>query len=238
MRCSSRSRATRLARARGGWILVSAKLWAGDGHGRPPDAYFAMPARAVRRSTRMQNRQRDHARGRPAARGRMHVPRGPLSPRRAGRFRPLLPLHLVPAGERRSVRAQRHDRVRARAAAERRARAGRHAVGERRRAAHRRCPQCRIAVWSHYAGAGDAVRFVRVGSSTSRRGCRPTSTSSPRRSSRGSCCRRTRVAVPEYYDAKSVLAGREPRPPRRFARARRRARRHRRERSRSATRPC
>jgi hypothetical protein len=26
-----------------------------------------------------------------------------------------------------------------------------------------RCPQCRIAVWSNYSGAGDAVRFVRVG---------------------------------------------------------------------------
>ena len=26
-----------------------------------------------------------------------------------------------------------------------------------------RCPVCRIAVWSNYAGAGDAVRFVRVG---------------------------------------------------------------------------
>ena len=26
-----------------------------------------------------------------------------------------------------------------------------------------RCPRCRIAVWSHYAGAGDALRFVRVG---------------------------------------------------------------------------
>ena len=26
-----------------------------------------------------------------------------------------------------------------------------------------RCPACRIAVWSHYAGAGDAIRFVRVG---------------------------------------------------------------------------
>jgi hypothetical protein len=26
-----------------------------------------------------------------------------------------------------------------------------------------RCPDCRIAVWSHYAGAGDAVCFVRVG---------------------------------------------------------------------------
>jgi hypothetical protein len=26
-----------------------------------------------------------------------------------------------------------------------------------------RCPTCKIAVWSNYAGAGDAVRFVRVG---------------------------------------------------------------------------
>jgi hypothetical protein len=26
-----------------------------------------------------------------------------------------------------------------------------------------RCPTCRIALWSNYAGAGDAVRFVRVG---------------------------------------------------------------------------
>ncbi len=26
-----------------------------------------------------------------------------------------------------------------------------------------RCPRCRVAVWSNYAGAGDAARFVRVG---------------------------------------------------------------------------
>jgi hypothetical protein len=26
-----------------------------------------------------------------------------------------------------------------------------------------RCPQCRIALWSNYAGAGDRIRFVRVG---------------------------------------------------------------------------
>jgi hypothetical protein len=26
-----------------------------------------------------------------------------------------------------------------------------------------RCPRCQVAVWSNYAGAGDAVRFVRVG---------------------------------------------------------------------------
>jgi hypothetical protein len=26
-----------------------------------------------------------------------------------------------------------------------------------------RCPKCRIAVWSNYGGAGDLIRFVRVG---------------------------------------------------------------------------
>jgi hypothetical protein len=26
-----------------------------------------------------------------------------------------------------------------------------------------RCPKCHVAVWSHYAGGGDALRFVRVG---------------------------------------------------------------------------
>ncbi len=26
-----------------------------------------------------------------------------------------------------------------------------------------RCPSCRIALWSNYAGAGDAIRFLRVG---------------------------------------------------------------------------
>ncbi len=26
-----------------------------------------------------------------------------------------------------------------------------------------RCPECRVALWSNYAGAGDAIRFVRVG---------------------------------------------------------------------------
>lgn len=26
-----------------------------------------------------------------------------------------------------------------------------------------RCPQCRIALWSNYGGAGDKIRFIRVG---------------------------------------------------------------------------
>jgi hypothetical protein len=27
-----------------------------------------------------------------------------------------------------------------------------------------RCPQCRVAVWSHYAGSGPVTKFIRVGS--------------------------------------------------------------------------
>lgn len=26
-----------------------------------------------------------------------------------------------------------------------------------------RCPTCRVALWSHYSGAGDAIAFIRVG---------------------------------------------------------------------------
>jgi len=26
-----------------------------------------------------------------------------------------------------------------------------------------RCPECHVALWSHYGGAGDAIKFVRVG---------------------------------------------------------------------------
>ena len=33
---------------------------------------------------------------------------------------------------------------------------------QRQGAEDSRCPTCRIALWSNYAGAGDAVRFVRV----------------------------------------------------------------------------
>ena len=36
-----------------------------------------------------------------------------------------------------------------------------------------RCAACRIAVWSHYAGAGDAVRFVRVGTLETPEACPP-----------------------------------------------------------------
>ncbi|WP_102223502.1 GFA family protein [Acidimangrovimonas sediminis] len=36
-----------------------------------------------------------------------------------------------------------------------------------------RCPECQVAVWSHYAGAGEAVAFVRVGTLDTPAACPP-----------------------------------------------------------------
>lgn len=36
-----------------------------------------------------------------------------------------------------------------------------------------RCPVCCVALWSHYSGAGDAVRFVRVGTLDDPDACPP-----------------------------------------------------------------
>lgn len=36
-----------------------------------------------------------------------------------------------------------------------------------------RCPACRVAVWSHYAGAGEKSRFVRVGTLDDPDSCPP-----------------------------------------------------------------
>jgi hypothetical protein len=36
-----------------------------------------------------------------------------------------------------------------------------------------RCPSCHIALWSNYAGSGDAIRFVRVGTLVSPDLCPP-----------------------------------------------------------------
>jgi hypothetical protein len=36
-----------------------------------------------------------------------------------------------------------------------------------------RCPRCRVAVWSHYAGAGKKAAFVRVGTLDNRNSCPP-----------------------------------------------------------------
>ena len=36
-----------------------------------------------------------------------------------------------------------------------------------------RCPKCRVALWSNYGGAGDAIRFVRVGTLAEPERCPP-----------------------------------------------------------------
>jgi hypothetical protein len=36
-----------------------------------------------------------------------------------------------------------------------------------------RCPSCKVAVWSNYAGAGPVIRFVRVGTLDSPEVCPP-----------------------------------------------------------------
>ena len=65
-----------------------------------------------------------------------------------------------------------------------------------------RCPKCRVAVWSNYAGAGDAIRFVRVGSLDAGHGIAPnihifTSTKQP-----WVVLPPGVPAVPEYFNAK------------------------------------
>jgi hypothetical protein len=67
-----------------------------------------------------------------------------------------------------------------------------------------RCPKCRIAVWSNYAGAGDAVRFVRVGSLDAGHGIGPdihifTSTKQP-----WLVLPAGTLAVAEYYKASEM----------------------------------
>jgi len=67
-----------------------------------------------------------------------------------------------------------------------------------------RCPKCKVAVWSNYAGAGDKVRFVRVGSLDAGHGIAPdihifTSTRLP-----WVVLPQGVPAVPEYYKPKEM----------------------------------
>ena len=53
-----------------------------------------------------------------------------------------------------------------------------------------RCPRCHIALWSNYAGAGDALRFIRVGTlDLPAITLPPTSIFTPLQSNRGCSCR-------------------------------------------------
>jgi hypothetical protein len=63
-----------------------------------------------------------------------------------------------------------------------------------------RCPQCKIALWSNYAGAGPLFRFVRVGTLDEARSIKPdihifTSTRQP-----WLILPSDAPAMPEYYD--------------------------------------
>ncbi len=65
-----------------------------------------------------------------------------------------------------------------------------------------RCPSCRVAVWSHYAGAGPAMAFVRVGTLDQPDQCPPdihifTASKQP-----WVVIPPDHSAVAEYYDAK------------------------------------
>ena len=65
-----------------------------------------------------------------------------------------------------------------------------------------RCPRCRVALWSHYAGAGPAVAFVRVGTLDEPDHLPPdihifTASKQP-----WVVIPPGHTAVPEYYDAK------------------------------------
>ena len=67
-----------------------------------------------------------------------------------------------------------------------------------------RCPKCRVALWSNYAGAGDAVRFVRVGTLDAGHGIGPdihifTTTKQP-----WVVLPEGTPAVPEFYQASKM----------------------------------
>jgi hypothetical protein len=67
-----------------------------------------------------------------------------------------------------------------------------------------RCPRCKVAVWSNYSGAGDGVRFVRVGTLDAGHGLAPdihifTSTKLP-----WVVLPQGVPAVPEFYNPKEM----------------------------------
>lgn len=67
-----------------------------------------------------------------------------------------------------------------------------------------RCPKCRNTVWSHYAGSGEKVKFVRIGTLDAGHGLRPdihifTSTKQPWVTLSGDV-----PAMEEYYKPKEM----------------------------------
>ena len=127
--------------------------------------------------------------------------------------RALLPLPLVPARDRRVVRAQRDDRGRPRRAAGKASPRSSYTPSNsgkgQKIVALPALPRSRCGATT----PAPATRFASSASarSTSPTACRPTSTSSRRRSSRGSCCRRACPLPCRSFTTRQVLAGREPR---------------------------
>ena len=83
-------------------------------------------------------------------------------------------------------------------------RSRRHAFEQRQGPEDHALPGCRIALWSNYGGAGDAVRFVRVGTLDEPDRCPPdihifTSSKQP-----WVVLPPGARAVPEYYSSKNV----------------------------------
>ena len=66
-----------------------------------------------------------------------------------------------------------------------------------------RCPTCRIAVWSHYAGGGDAIRFVRVGTLDDANACPPDIHIFTTTKQRWVVLPEATPAVAEFYDRKA-----------------------------------
>lgn len=63
-----------------------------------------------------------------------------------------------------------------------------------------RCPSCRIAVWSHYSGAGQKVAFVRVGTLDLPDACPPDIHICTSTKQKWVVIPPGVAAVPEYYD--------------------------------------
>jgi hypothetical protein len=64
-----------------------------------------------------------------------------------------------------------------------------------------RCPACRLALWSHYAGAGPSIRFVRVGTLDSPSHLAPDIHIYTRTRQPWVVIPAGAPSVPEYYDA-------------------------------------
>ena len=126
----------------------------------------------------------------------MRLQDNPLSHGIKAALCPLLSLQVVPARKRLIIRAQCNDRERPRDPPELIRTPSESGSGQ----LIARCPSCKVAVWSNYAGAGPIVSFVRVGTLDNPDLCPPdihifTQSKQPWVNLQGGA-----PAVAEYYD--------------------------------------